>query len=162
MLTIGENQVLGNRDGSILHKMNTNKTKLLYGLIGLLGVITVALAIALVVLVTRPAKVVSNFDQCKAAGGAIMESFPEQCSINGMSFTDTAKTSPEDSYIGLSEADALAKAEQAHIPARVVERDGKSSAVTMDFIFGRYNLYIKDGKVSHVEVEGKATDINQQ
>lgn len=141
--------------------MNKQRPKFLIAAVAVLSVLVVTLSVSLIVLVTRPAKVVSSFEQCKAAGGTIMEMFPEQCSINGMNFTDSAKTSPEDSYIGLSEADALAKAEQAHIPARVVERDGESLPVTMDFAFGRYNFHVKDGKVEHVEVEGKATDINK-
>lgn len=58
----------------------------------------------------------------------------------------------------MTEKAALAKAGQDKTPARVVERDGKSLPVTMDFAFGRHNLYVKDGKVYKVEIEGQATD----
>jgi hypothetical protein len=35
---------------------------------------------------------VNNFEECKAAGGAILESFPEQCLLNGKTWTRDIKT----------------------------------------------------------------------
>ena len=74
---------------------------------------------------------VNSFSQCKDAGGVILQTFPEQCSLNDKTYTDgvsgidTAGSTSTSAYIGLSEADALAKAKQANKPARVVERDGE-------------------------------------
>ena len=123
-----------------------------------LCLIVAALAAVIVILMLRPAKVVSNFEQCKAVGGAVLESYPEQCLIRGTTFTNSAQHVGGDDYVGLSETEALAKAKQANVPARVVERDGESLPITMDFAFGRHNLYVKDGKVYKVEIEGQATD----
>lgn len=124
--------------------------------------VAIVLLVALFVIVLpQQRKAVDNFEQCKAAGGAVMETYPEQCSINGMTFTNKAQSISNDSneYVGMSEADALAKAKQANTPARVVERNGEGLAVTMDFSFGRHNFYVKDGKVYKVEIEGQATDL---
>lgn len=122
------------------------------------GVATLVLLVTLLVVLLQPPSVVSNFGQCKTAGGSVMESYPEQCTINGTTFTNTAQSVKTDDYVGLTEEAALAKAKQANVPARVVQRDGKDLAVTMDFAFGRYNFSVKDGKVYKVEVEGYATD----
>lgn len=125
--------------------------------------IVIAAMVGAVVLVTvmvlrRPAATVNNFEQCRLAGGALMESYPEQCHINGKTFVNDAQLLDGSQYMGLTEKAALVKAEQATVPARVVEREGESLPVTMDFVFGRHNLYIKDGKVYNVEIEGQAMD----
>lgn len=85
-----------------------------------------------------------------------MESYPEQCMINGKSFTNTRQTvdSP-DQYVGLSEKQALEKAKTEGKPHRVVERDGESLPVTMDFAPDRLNFYVDNGTVTRVEVEGE-------
>lgn len=106
-------------------------------------------------------KPVTNFEECKAVGGAILESFPEQCVYKGSTYTNESQQVGNGSeYIGLSEGDALNKAEQSNLAARVVEREGEGLPVTMDFVFGRHNFYVKDGAVYKVEVEGLATDTN--
>ena len=56
-------------------------------------------------------------------------------------------------YVGLTEEEALALAEDNNTTARVVERDGESLPVTMDLRPGRLNLVIEDGKVASVTVE---------
>lgn len=122
-----------------------------------LGTAVVVLLATLIAVLLQPPKVVSNFDQCKAAGGSVMESYPERCLINGTTFTNTVQTVKSDDYIGLTEKAALAKAKQSNTPARVVERDGKSLAITMDFAAGRHNLFVKDGKVYKVDIEGDTT-----
>lgn len=35
----------------------------------------------------QPPSQVNSFDECVAAGNAIMESYPEQCTANGKTFT---------------------------------------------------------------------------
>jgi hypothetical protein len=100
-------------------------------------------------------QLITNFHDCRQAGGSIAESYPEQCFIDGKSFTNPDQiisTSP-DGYIGLGEKAAMNKAEQDNKPARVVERDGESLQVTMDYVLGRLNFYVRDGKVEKVEVE---------
>lgn len=121
--------------------------------------VLVAVLVALVaVLLFRPVKVVSSFAQCKEAGGTLMESYPEQCAIGASTFVNSEQAQDGSEYVGMTEADALAKAAAESVPARVVERDGESLPVTMDFTFGRHNLYVKDSKIYKVEVEGLATD----
>jgi hypothetical protein len=129
--------------------------------IAVLLIITFFLIIGIVVLLLRPVTVVTNFEQCRTAGGALLETYPEQCMINGVSFTNSAQSVSIDTsgYIGMIEEAAMAKAEAAHTPARVVERDGEGLPATMDFVFGRHNLYVKDGKVYKVDVEGYASDL---
>lgn len=45
----------------------------------------------------NPAALITNFNECVAAGYPVMESFPEQCTANGMTFVNerqTATTTP--------------------------------------------------------------------
>ena len=129
-------------------------------LIAILSAVVVALAIAIIVLLLRSGAVVSNFEQCKTAGGAILESYPEQCLIRGTTFVNESQLRTGDDYVGMTEESALAHAKEKHIPARIIERDGEALPATMDFVFGRHNFSVKDGKVYRVEVEGHATDTN--
>ena len=55
-----------------------------------------------------------------------------------------------DAYIGLTVADATAKADADGRASRVVEEDGKSLPVTMDFNETRLNFTVVDGKVTKV------------
>ncbi len=158
----GAKPVRGNLDGSMMYNMDIyHHRKRPHIVVVLLSTVVVVMVIVLIVLVTRPAQVVTSFAQCKAAGGTVMESYPEQCKIDGVNFVNDEKPLGDNSYVGLSESDALAKAKQAKIPARVVEREGEMVPVTADFAFGRYNLFIKDGKVYKVEIEGQAVDTNK-
>lgn len=70
------------------------------------------------------------------------------------SSSSEAQSSMSDSYIGLSEADAEAKANVEGVPFRVVMRDGESLPVTMDFRPGRINATVENGFVTEYEVEG--------
>ena len=127
--------------------------------ITILCIAVAVLGICVTVLLLRPVVIVSTFEQCKNAGGALLETYPEQCMINGTAFTNTVQpTTNTDHFIGMTEGDALARAKQSNIPARVVERDGTALPVTMDFTFGRHNFYVKEGKVYKVEIEGQAVD----
>ncbi len=131
-----------------------------------LGVIVVLVAASIAALSLRPEKKVTDFESCKAAGGTILEMYPEQCRINGNSYTNEAQIYPENpgqsqdgsEYIGLTEEEALTKAKRENVTARVVERDDEMLPVTMDFMFGRHNLHIKDSVVYKVEIEGQASD----
>lgn len=116
-----------------------------------------AVCVGIVAWSPAPSQTVNSFGSCKEAGGAVMESYPEQCAIYGQTYVNTAQLSGG-SYIGLTEQAALDKAKSENKPARVVEREGESLPVTMDFVFGRLNLYIKDGKVYQVETDGQAID----
>lgn len=107
---------------------------------------------------TELKKAVTTFAECRAAGGSVMESYPEQCSIGGRTYVNERQLSVGSEYVGLSEADALAKAKDENVIARVVERDGDGMTVTMDFLLNRHNLYVKNGKVYKVDVEGVAKD----
>jgi hypothetical protein len=111
----------------------------------------------------------TNFQECKDASGAIMESYPEQCMIDGKSFTNSTQTQPkpdpdptpepdttkDGKYVGLSERAALDKAETAGKNARIVERDGVYLPVDASFQPGRLNFHVKNGKVYLVHVEGE-------
>lgn len=108
---------------------------------------------------TRADNEVSNFEQCRDAGGMVMESYPEQCSHGGKTYVNESQQ-PEsgNEYIGLSEEAALDKASQSSTPARVVERDGESLPVTMDHVVGRLNFMVRGGEIYMVDVEGQAVD----
>ena len=136
----------------------------------ILGVIALGIILSIVVALVKndkETKQITDFDSCVAAGNPVMESYPEQCSANGATYineSQVAPVSPEQmgdgsAYIGLSEQAALDKTNEATIPARVVERDGEGLPVTMDFVLGRHNLYVKDGIVYKVDIEGQATDV---
>lgn len=133
-----------------------------------------AMVVVLVaLLLLRPPTVVSTYEQCQKARGSMMiMTYPGQCTIGGQSFTDPTQSVPDEQlqdpeapqddsaeYIGLTEADALAKAEAANVPAQVVEREGVDLGTRTDFVFNRHDLYVKDGKVYKVEIEGLATDV---
>lgn len=119
----------------------------------------VAMGITAVAFLWKPGvdKTINNFETCKAAGGAILETYPEQCMINGKSHINNAQsvTPTVDGYVGLAEQAALDRAKSQSKAARVVERDGEALSMTMDFMPGRANLYVKDGKVYKVQIEGE-------
>lgn len=116
---------------------------------------------------------VNSFVSCKEANGRITEDNPSKCEIDGKQFTDgqrgvddsdiakpdesTGKSATDaeirEAYIGLSEEDAIARAESEDRPVRVVARDDEQINSTTDLRDGRLNLTIKDGKVASVEVE---------
>lgn len=129
-------------------------------LIVVVGMILILAVTIVVFMQLRTDKVVNNFEECRDAGGAILESYPEQCLIDGKTYPNEAQrpVMPESDYVGLSEDEAIAKAKQSNVPARVVERDDEALPVTMDFVFGRHNLHVREGKVYKVEIEGQATD----
>ncbi len=115
---------------------------------------------ALVFLNLTPGKNVSNYAECKAAGGNIAESYPEQCIIDGKTFVNNdantgnkTNTDDPDGYVGLQEQDALDKAKAENKPARVVKRNGEDLAVTMDYAKGRLNLTVNNGIVEKVDIE---------
>lgn len=120
-------------------------------------VILSCLALGVVIVMVRGTMLgkIDSFDKCKTAGGAILESYPEQCLINGRTFVNKAQISNGGAYVGLSEQEALDKAKSNNVPARVVERDNESLPVTMDYVVGRHNLHVRDGHVYKVQVEGK-------
>src|SRR5690606_36684980 len=104
----------------------------------------------------QPPKVVSNFEECIKAGGDRLESYPEQCSYNGKTYVNEEQRLPKESgYEGMTEDEALLVAGDNKVPARVVERDGESLPVTMDFVPGRQNFFVKDNVVYKVQVEGE-------
>lgn len=57
-----------------------------------------------------------------------------------------------DGYVGLTEEDAIAKAEQAGRRCRVVRRDDQSLPATRDYRPNRLNFTVKDGKVISVSL----------
>lgn len=122
-------------------------------------IITLCITVLLVgylALLWQSSKDATDFQSCQKAGGAILESYPEQCMINGKTFTnDSQSHSDTQEYIGLSEAAALDVAARAHKAARVVERDGESLPVDASFQPGRLNFHIANDKVVTVVVEGE-------
>ena len=137
----------------------------------LIGVIIVGVALliaaALFIMQRRTAAEVTDFDSCVAAEGTVMESHPEQCHHDGETYVNEAQQNDEDvvsgegadDYIGLTEEEALEKARNEGVTARVVERDGESLPVTMDLRFGRHNFSVRDGEVYSVEVEGEGASL---
>lgn len=133
------------------------------GKIGKLVLITWVLVIIVILAVTALAltltqrgsdKAINSFQTCKDAGGRIAESYPEQCFINGKNFVNDLQVGDTyDSYVGLTEQEAMDRAKRENKPHRVVERDGQSLPVTMDFVEGRLNFHVRDNRVYKVEVE---------
>lgn len=107
----------------------------------------------------EPKQAITSFRQCQDAGGVIMEIYPEQCAIGGKTFVNEEQSSGQDvtsqNYEGLGEQEALDTAADENIPARVVERDDEALPVTMDYVSGRLNLYVRDEVVYRVVVEGE-------
>lgn len=75
----------------------------------------------------------------------------KSCSSHVPAHSRTPVNQSEQSYIGLSEAEALDKASAFGLRARVVSRDGKSSKVTKDHCPERLNFIISGGKVARVQ-----------
>lgn len=122
-----------------------------------LGIVFVVVGANVIVLSMRPDRKVTNFEECIQAGGARLESYPEQCLYDGTTYMNKEQLPPtkESGFIGMKEDEALRTAKENHIIARVVERDGEALPVTMDFVHGRHNLYVRDGHVYNVQVEGE-------
>lgn len=64
----------------------------------------------------------------------------------------TSNNSPSE-FDGLSLQEAKKVAEEKNVPFRVIQEDGEEYMVTKDYIPGRINAIIEDGKVKSVEVE---------
>jgi len=59
----------------------------------------------------------------------------------------------ESEYIGLSLADAEAKAKESGVEFRIAEQDGEAKALTMDLRPGRVNAVVNSGVVTSVVIE---------
>ena len=139
--------------------MNTSQKPSIKGAAITLAVVAIIVAAATTLAVLRPAKKVSNFSECINAGGARMESYPEQCLWEGRTYVNEDQRFPKESgYVGMTEDEALLSASENKIPARVVERNGEGLPVTMDFVPGRQNFFVKDNIVYKVQVEGEETE----
>lgn len=134
---------------------NKRNQKSLYWAVAAVAVVAVSVA-GILLWMPGADKNINTFQACKDASGTILESYPEQCKINGKSFTDSTQSvdkSGTNAYIGLAEQAALDKAKSENKSARIVERDGEALPVTMDYAPGRLNFYVKDGKVYRLQVE---------
>ncbi len=59
----------------------------------------------------------------------------------------------ESQYVGLSLADAEAKAKENGVEFRIAEQDGEAKALTMDLRPGRVNAVVNSGMVTSVVIE---------
>lgn len=59
----------------------------------------------------------------------------------------------ESEYVGLSLADAKAKAKENGVEFRIAEQDGEAKALTMDLRPGRVNAVVNSGVVTSVVIE---------
>ena len=59
----------------------------------------------------------------------------------------------ESQYVGLSLADAKAKAKKYKVEFRIAEQDGEAKALTMDLRPGRVNAVVNSGVVTSVVIE---------
>lgn len=144
-------------DKSIRH----SKTAWRWAVVAICIAVGVIIA-GLVAINISPGKNVTSFTECKDAGGAIAESLPDQCVINGKTYmagtNDTGTktdTSEAGIYVGLTEDAALKKAANENRPARVVSRNGEALPMTMDFVEGRLNFMVNNEIVEQVKVEGE-------
>lgn len=100
---------------------------------------------------------IASFQECKEANGQIAPEKPYECTINNQTYVDPSSaqvpvSSPDD-YIGLSEQEAVDKANKKNIPNRVIERDGQTLMETEKLIPGRISFYVRDGKVYKVDID---------
>ncbi len=128
------------------------KSPLLWAIVALGSVLLIVVGI-MVLLQTQNSKNVYDFQSCQDAGGAILESYPEQCLLDGKTYVNESQATKSE-YVGLTEQAAMDKAKAANVPHRVVERDNESLAVTMDYVVGRLNFHVRNGYVVSVDVEG--------
>ena len=131
------------------------------GLLIVVTVIAIAVLIAAGVWYVVASSKITNFSQCRDAGGKVIDDTPSQCKIYGKSFSDTKNENnnsslPDESqYKGLSIDVAIEKAKSDGVPYRIVKRDGESLPMTTDLIKGRLNFTVADDIVTDVEVEGE-------
>ena len=59
----------------------------------------------------------------------------------------------ESEYVGLSLADAEAKAKESGVEFRIAEQDGEAKALTMDLRPGRVNAVVNSGVITSVVIE---------
>ena len=155
-------------------KKNSSKGSKANIVIAVQIVIIIILAITVGVLAGKETRIVTNFEECNAISGSVTTektkifSKKRVCEINGERFyeermieedtnDDSGKvedmTPAEEAYIGLTEEEAVAKAESLNVPVRILERDGQFFPMTMDLVHGRVNLTINNNKVTAVQIE---------
>ncbi|HEX8182244.1 MAG TPA: hypothetical protein VF575_01425 [Candidatus Saccharimonadales bacterium] len=61
---------------------------------------------------------------------------------------DTSGTTTADAYVGLTEKEAVARAEKDNVTYRIVRRDSESFTSTMDYSADRMNFEIDDGRIT--------------
>jgi hypothetical protein len=66
---------------------------------------------------------------------------------SGSRHSSTSDTSAK-SYVGLTEKEAIAKAEASDTPWRITREDDETFLVTQDFVENRINFEIDNGKVT--------------
>ena len=85
-----------------------------------------------------------------ACGGDDDDGSSSAATSSATTGTGASSEAEFDDYIGLTVADATAKAEADDRPSRVIEEDGEKFPVTMDFIPERLNFVVVDGEVTAV------------
>ena len=143
--------------------------------------IIVLLIITIGVLAGQEPRVVTNFEACDALFESTTSNSSRRtesgrvCVINGERFYEEESVSEdynfkkdnknkinklnseEKAYIGLTEEEAIQKAESSNVPVRILARDGQFYPMTMDLVDGRVNLTIDDNKVTAVQIESAQT-----
>ena len=142
-------------DRKQIHPRKTKRRLSHFWLVAIIVLIGLILALAIWTRGVMTERQVVNFEDCRRAGGVLMESYPERCMLNGREFVNEDQKVQFDAsdYIGMSEQAAISRAESESRVARVIERDGQSLPMTMDLVMGRLNLTIENGQVSRVDVE---------
>ena len=102
---------------------------------------------AIVTLLVIGAAACGGDDDDDSASAATTTSAAATTTTEGSASGTSAEFS---AYIGLTVADATAKADADGRASRVVEEDGKPLPVTMDFDETRLNFTVVDGKVTKV------------
>ncbi|MDZ7744587.1 MAG: hypothetical protein U5K77_02380 [Candidatus Saccharibacteria bacterium] len=105
----------------------------------LLGVTVLILSLIIVFLLTKPAQAPENDN---TSSPDTNQEVPNPSEPNG---EDQDRVN---AYIGLSEEEAISRAEQDGYTYRIVARDGERFPVTMDYNPSRVNFTIVDGIVT--------------
>jgi len=69
---------------------------------------------------------------------------------------------PTTEYVGLTQSEAVAKAQADGAAFRVVEIDGEPQPTTLDYREGRINATVTDGMVTAFTIEGSASTTDSQ
>ncbi len=88
-------------------------------LIGAAALLAVVVAMMVIIWVgnTSSSKAVTSFEECVAAGSAVMESYPRQCASGGQTFVEVIAEVPDDEDVSVELPDTPVEGGEGDTPA---------------------------------------------